>query len=204
MKKSAKVSIDVCDVFDLIKTENENLRKQIKIFVEFKIFFEEICLKLKSYLNENDLNRLKEFDYKLNQYFDCDKPLEEEEDIAVNSKTRNNSLKSEETNYFESPDDLASDGESDWNHKPVSNRKKKYRKSRAVKPREDGKYVCDYQNCGQVFGYRDSYLEHKYGAHGLTEDCNRTIYRCEWPGCDFFTIKRVIYNQHIDSHKGLL
>lgn len=195
MKTSLNRSADVCilvnDVFDLLKCENIELKNQIKILNEFKAFFDEICLKLKSYLNDNELNRLKILDHRLSQCSQLKDQLEQRfESYADRPQDR--------------PKGCVSEHISDCHFSPIESKelsknrrpKRRYRKSKSISISH--RYICDSEDGRHLLDTPDNDGQHKHSPY-----LKNTTYQCEWPGCDFSATKKSLYNQHIDNHKGL-
>ena len=242
LKTSNRVSVDVNDVFEEITDQNKELREQIKLFVEFKQFFDKIIDKLKSYLNDFELSELKTFDNKLNQFFGSDITLNEK----IDEKVESDCLKIAKTNGFHCKDN-ESDDTNDEDFKPTLRTKSRLKTQKMkpnktlkdkivnkskrllnenksqcesnniendVKPKKARKYVLKKrrkdlnkvcEQCGKVFSRRIGYLAHRYEIHRLFDDkCRRTVYRCDWPGCDFISIRMDRYNQHVNNHQGSL
>ena len=85
--------------------------------------------------------------------------------------------------------------------KPKKPRKPYERK----KPLKEFYMVCDRENCGKAFTKRGEYWDHRFEAHQIVEeDSNKTVHRCEWPGCDFLTSRVDRYKYHLNKHKGSL
>ena len=83
--------------------------------------------------------------------------------------------------------------------KPKKPRKPYERK----KPLKEFYMICDQNNCNRVFRQRGKYYEHRLEAHKLIEEgFSRTVRTCDWPGCDFVTVRKDTYQNHINAHQG--
>ena len=74
---------------------------------------------------------------------------------------------------------------------------------RPLGPGEDLNEVCGYDNCTKVFRKYHHYIEHMFEKHRvLDERSRRTVHRCDWPGCDYMSLKSDRYKVHVQGHQG--
>ena len=185
-------SINVNDVFEELVDRNRELEQQIKHFIEFKLFFEQICNKLKSYLTEEELEKLNKFNIKSNHIFGQKfEELSEKcvEKVDINEK---NTIKPKNTAnpkiVFRRVKHLSKDNSKDIKTKSNENIVEK-------------RFVCDYIGCGLSFTTLFSLRRHQL-IHENTNPVDP--YVCDWNGCNYSSPKKDNFIKHQNRHINII
>ena len=184
-------SIEINDVFEELVDRNRELEQQIKLFVDFKLFFEKIIQKLSPYLTESQLKQFKRFDVEFKKQFGKE-VIKLEEKSKERVKTDDKCIKSPNISKQTTNDYNLNDSHfpNDCSQVIKFNEKKN-------KTFEEKTFVCKYIGCGQSYREECSLRRHKW-VHR-----NKKLIVCNWEGCHYTTFNRDCYRRHYKRHAGM-
>ena len=209
-----------------LMAEIKELKQQIKLFTEFKLFFEQICNKLNSHLTERELEKLKTFNIKSNKLFGrrlVKLNDEESEAIALRDSkiVESEDIENQTLNELKLKDkhlsnNISKDDNKCYKNSKPSDSEKLFKCpelecnktfSNKWKVREHHKlshlfpdlrpYVCDFIGCGAAYKRRADLRRHKL----IHSTKNRFV--CDWEGCHYMTNDRNNYCKHRRRHSGM-
>ena len=182
-------SIEINDVFEELVDRNRELEQQIKLFVDFKLFFEQIFQKLSSFLTENQLNKFKRFDVEFKKQFG--KQLIKFDEKSKEIDKRDKDIKSAKIKKETKSDYNLNDSHFPNDCSQVIKFNEKTNEKYVEKP-----FVCAFIGCGQSYRQECSLRRHQW-VHK-----NRKLV-CNWEGCHYTTSNRECYKRHYKRHGGM-
>ena len=222
MSRQKSVVVDVNDVLEELKEENDRLLKELliankclKMFTQYKTFVESTKLQqildsneLLKYqeLNENVNQMMKNYDNESDRHFDGSNGdndlINTDKDFVVEQKPQLKSSNNKESIGSKVNEDkreviinYISQSTAVPLNDDISQRSDKLKN--IIRDKNTNEFVCHFKDCDKRFKCRQNYKFHIW-----KHEDREKLHSCLFPGCDYKCNKKAHLTSHMTTHTG--